>query len=138
MTEDNIRLPIVEHVDKLKAVLDELEKVRINLTEVVQNQKDVIYQTRIDVATIERMEKESSGSSMKSLLEDTARLEKEFRKLSEIEAGSPLTQSAETGFLKNQIQQLNNEKFKNNQNVAVLAERVRSSELEIGMKHYMG
>lgn len=34
------------------------------------------------------MEKESSGSSMKSLLEDTARIEKEFRKLSEIEAGT--------------------------------------------------
>ena len=34
------------------------------------------------------MEKESSGSSMKILLEDTARLEKEFRKFSEIEAGS--------------------------------------------------
>ena len=46
--------------------------------------------------------------------------------------------SAETGFLKNQIQQLNNEKFKNNQHVAVLAERVRSSELEIGMRQYMG
>jgi hypothetical protein len=48
----------------------------------------VIYQTRIEIATIERMEKESSGSSMKSLLEDTARIEKEFRKLSEIEAGT--------------------------------------------------
>lgn len=49
-----------------------------------------------------------------------------------------LLPSAETGFLKNQIQQLNNEKFKNNQNVAVLAERVRSSELELGMRQYMG
>lgn len=58
------------------------------VTQLVQGQKDVIYQTRIDVATIERMEKESSGSSMKSLLEDTARIEKEFRKLSEIEGGS--------------------------------------------------
>ena len=40
--------------------------------------------------------------------------------------------------MKQQIQQLNNEKFKNNQNTAVLAERVRASELEVGMTQYMG
>jgi hypothetical protein len=57
------------------------------LIQVVQQQKDVIYQTRIELATIERMEKDSSGSSMKSLLDETARIERDFRKLSEIEAG---------------------------------------------------
>jgi hypothetical protein len=33
---------------------------------------------------------------------------------------------------------LNNDKFKINQNVAVLEERLREGELEVGMKHYMG
>jgi hypothetical protein len=43
--------------------------------------------------------------------------------------------AAESNFLKQQIQQLNAEKFKINQNVAVLEERVRETELEVGMKN---
>ena len=39
--------------------------------------------------------------------------------------------------MKQQIQQLNNDKFKINQNVAVLDERIREGELEVGMKGYM-
>ena len=52
----------------------------------VQDQKDIIYQTRIEVTAIERNEKDGASSSMKSLLEETARIEKSFKRLSEIEA----------------------------------------------------
>lgn len=82
-----MRLPIAEHNDKLKAIIDELEKVPA-AQQAVQEQKDVIYQTRIELATLERTQKEGAATSMKSLLDETARLEKAFKRLSEIEACS--------------------------------------------------
>ena len=58
------------------------------MTQAVQDQKDIIYQTRIELATLERTQKEGASTAMKSLLDETARLEKSFKRLSEIEACS--------------------------------------------------
>ena len=69
-------------------------------------------------------------SYTKDLLDETARIEKEFKIFCDIE-------QSESSFLKMQIQQLNQEKFKINQNVAILDERIRETEHDVGFKFYL-
>jgi hypothetical protein len=87
LNENNIRLPIVEHNEKLKGCIDEIEKVGGSKQE-IQNGKNFIYQTRIDLSNLERMERESAGDNTKLLLDETARMEKEFKRLSDVEGGT--------------------------------------------------
>lgn len=44
-----------------------------------------ISESRVDLANFERMQKETAGINTKIMLEETARLEKEFKRLCEIE-----------------------------------------------------
>jgi hypothetical protein len=45
-----------------------------------------ISDTRVDLANLERLERETSGDYTKFLLDETARLEKEFKRLCDIES----------------------------------------------------
>jgi hypothetical protein len=87
LNENNIRLPIVDHNEKLKRCIDEIEKVGGSQQE-IQHGKHFIYQTRLDLCNLERMERESAGDNTKLLLDETARMEKEFKRLSDVEGGT--------------------------------------------------
>ena len=121
--ENNIRLPIIDHIEKLDAIIDAIG-------EETMGARNDITQCRIDLANLERMDKDNSMGYTKFLLDETARIEREFAQLTNVEG-------SESGFLKMQVQQLNQEKFKINQNVAVLDERVRETEHDVGFKFYL-
>ena len=59
-------------------------QILIFLKEQKECNKD-ISETRVDLANLERLEKETSGDYTKFLLDETARLEKEFKRLCDVE-----------------------------------------------------
>eukprot|EP00331_Platyophrya_macrostoma_P015803 CAMPEP_0176471462 /NCGR_PEP_ID=MMETSP0127-20121128/41142_1 /TAXON_ID=938130 /ORGANISM="Platyophrya macrostoma, Strain WH" /LENGTH=82 /DNA_ID=CAMNT_0017866105 /DNA_START=347 /DNA_END=595 /DNA_ORIENTATION=- len=63
------------------------------------------------------------------MMEEIGRLEKEFKKLSDID-------KSETVFLKQQMESLNQDKIKLQQNGLILESRVTEAESDVGYKQY--
>jgi hypothetical protein len=77
--------------------------------------------------TLEHKSKETTNEILKELLEDIVNIEKDFRKLVQMD-------NNEIVFLKQQITQLNQEKTKIQQNCIILGTRIANVENEVGFE----
>lgn len=77
--------------------------------------------------TLEHKNKEVVNETLKELLEDIVNVEKDFRKLVQMD-------NNEIVFLKQQIAQLNQEKTKIQQNSIILGTRIANVENEVGFE----
>ena len=82
---------------------------------------------RSDFIALEHGNKEIGSDLTKWIMEELVRMEKEFKKLGSIEKG-------ESAFLKQQVQQLNQDKIKLQQNCLILESQVGEMENEVGFK----
>lgn len=83
---------------------------------------------RADIMAIEHSMKEGNSEMMRAMMEECLRVEKEFRKIANIE-------KSENEFLKQQMRQLTQDKMKLQQNTLVLENRVEASENDVGFKN---
>lgn len=82
---------------------------------------------RSEFITLEHKNKETTNEILKELLEDIVNVEKDFRKLVQMD-------NNEIVFLKQQIVSLNQEKTKIQQNSIILGTRIANVENEVGFE----
>eukprot|EP01017_Pseudomicrothorax_dubius_P045150 TRINITY_DN7765_c0_g1_i2.p1 TRINITY_DN7765_c0_g1~~TRINITY_DN7765_c0_g1_i2.p1 ORF type:complete len:126 (+),score=43.66 TRINITY_DN7765_c0_g1_i2:12-389(+) len=93
-----------------------------------QNSRKEIQTLRSDLVALEHFNKEASNEITKYVMEEMLRVEKEFKRLLNVDA-------AENTFLKQQVNQLNQDKVKLQQNALILETRVHEGETEVGFKN---
>lgn len=91
-----------------------------------ENKKEVQL-LRSEFITLEHKNKETTNEILKELLEDIVNVEKDFRKLVQMD-------NNEIVFLKQQIVSLNQEKTKIQQNSIILGTRIANVENEVGFE----
>lgn len=89
--------------------------------------KKEVQLLRSEFMTLEHKNKEVVNETLKELLEDIVNVEKDFRKLVQMD-------NNEIVFLKQQIAQLNQEKTKIQQNSIILGTRIANVENEVGFE----
>ena len=82
---------------------------------------------RADMMAIEHTLKESNNEVARAMMDECLRFEKDFRKTVNVE-------KSENEFLRQQLNQLNQDKMKLQQNCLVLENRVEGSEHDVGFK----
>ena len=95
----------------------------------LENIKKDIQITRTEMISLEHLNKDAGADINKFTLEETLRIEKDFKKLCNLD-------KSEDNFLKQQLTQLNSDKIKLQQNVLILDSRVTEVENNVGFKSY--
>eukprot|EP01017_Pseudomicrothorax_dubius_P045149 TRINITY_DN7765_c0_g1_i1.p1 TRINITY_DN7765_c0_g1~~TRINITY_DN7765_c0_g1_i1.p1 ORF type:complete len:155 (+),score=38.11 TRINITY_DN7765_c0_g1_i1:134-598(+) len=119
--DHSMKLPVKSHLGKLEETCQELLKD-------LQNSRKEIQTLRSDLVALEHFNKEASNEITKYVMEEMLRVEKEFKRLLNVDA-------AENTFLKQQVNQLNQDKVKLQQNALILETRVHEGETEVGFKN---
>ncbi|KRX10505.1 hypothetical protein PPERSA_01517 [Pseudocohnilembus persalinus] len=116
----SMKLPVKNHIKKLDNTLEEL------LKDLEQSKRD-LQNVRNDIVSIGHLSNESGSEVSRYVMDETLRIAKEFRKLTLIE-------SDETTYLKNQVQNLVQDRIRLQQNTLVLENRVNETEKDVGFK----
>eukprot|EP00344_Euplotes_crassus_P003606 CAMPEP_0197003634 /NCGR_PEP_ID=MMETSP1380-20130617/10249_1 /TAXON_ID=5936 /ORGANISM="Euplotes crassus, Strain CT5" /LENGTH=118 /DNA_ID=CAMNT_0042422197 /DNA_START=60 /DNA_END=416 /DNA_ORIENTATION=+ len=93
----------------------------------LNNNKKEMQVLRSECATLEAKNKETTNEILKEILEDIANLDKDFKKLVEMD-------NNEVKFLQQQLFQLTQEKTKLQQSVVMLDTRVANVENDVGFE----
>ena len=91
-----------------------------------ENKKDAQL-VRSELATFEHQAIELNNDTLKAIMEDILNLESDFRKMQNMDVN-------ENGFLRQQVQQLINEKTKIEQSTLLLDSRINAIEHEVGFE----
>lgn len=98
------------------------------MKELEQHKKELQIARSTLMAT-DNMSKDLESELNRYMMEEMLRMEKDFRKLADVD-------KAETIFLKQQMNQLNQDKIKLQQNGLILESRVTEAESDVGYKQY--
>uniref|UniRef100_A0A7S3J6X2 Uncharacterized protein n=1 Tax=Euplotes harpa TaxID=151035 RepID=A0A7S3J6X2_9SPIT len=112
--------PIKQRVKMVEKSISD-GKVELN------NNKKEMQVLRSECATLEAKNKETTNEILKEILEDIANLDKDFKKLVEMD-------NNEVKFLQQQLFQLTQEKTKLQQSVVMLDTRVANVENDVGFE----
>ena len=94
----------------------------------IEQAKKEVEIERLDIITLESSHKGGDSEFETILTDETERLEREFDRMNNID-------KAEADYIRSQINQLNQDKFRTNQNLALLEERIRQTDIDIGFKY---
>ena len=95
----------------------------------LEQHKKQLQIARSTMMATDNMAKDLESDLNRHVMDEMLRLEKEFRKFSEVD-------KAETMFLKQQMHTLNQDKIKLQQNGLILESRVTEAENDVGFKQY--
>ena len=112
------------------AIKPRIKTVQVNIedfTRSMNDNKKEVQLLRSELATFEHKANETTNDTLKEILEDIANLERDFRKMQQMDIN-------EVSFLKQQVGQLNGEKTKIEQSVILLETRINSIEHEVGFE----
>ena len=112
------------------AIKPRIKTVQFNIedfTRGLNENKKEVQLLRSELATFEHKANEAINDTLKEILEDVANLDRDFRKMQQMDIN-------EITFLKQQVAQLNGEKTKIEQSCILLETRVNSIEHEVGFE----
>ena len=122
LTDNNI--PIKQYIDILKKQKKKLKE------DFVQSNAD-LHQIQLEVTELENQMGKNDEFELKFLLVEIARIESEMRYLNKKD-------QAENVFLRNQLKNLYDSKFKITQNQQLIEEKLRRADREIGFRQQGG
>lgn len=98
------------------------------MKELEQNKKQIQI-AKSTLMTTDNLAKDLESELNRFMVDEMLRIEKEFRRIADVD-------KAETNFLKQQMNQLNQDKIKLQQNGLILESRVTEAESDVGFKQY--
>ncbi|EAR84999.1 hypothetical protein TTHERM_00529510 (macronuclear) [Tetrahymena thermophila SB210] len=119
--ELSAKLPIKNHLERLDMTLE-------NLLKDLEDSKKDLQSLRNDVVSLGHLNNDQCSELSRFVMDETLRLAKDFRKLTNIEQD-------ECTYLKQQVNQLTQDRIRLQQNTLVLENRVNETEKDVGFRH---